>query len=82
MRIERNGNAKTLVVTGASGDTTGFVGVKTGNMQVFQFENPAHDFPQIIKYTVTDNRLDAVISKADGKQAVQFPKKACDKASL
>jgi hypothetical protein len=39
---------------------------------VADFDNPAHDYPQIIHYQRYDNRLIATISRADGSDAITF----------
>jgi hypothetical protein len=36
------------------------------------FENPQHDYPQLVEYRRIGNQLIAVISKADGSDAFTF----------
>lgn len=39
---------------------------------IAQFENPAHDYPQLIEYRRERNRLTATISRADGSDPYTF----------
>ena len=77
MRIEIYGGSQILVVTGQDGTQTAFKRVETDNSSVFRFENPDHDFPQVITYEPTPGRLDAWISALDGSDQVKFEKAAC-----
>lgn len=48
-----------------------FVAIMSGENEM-AFENPAHDYPQRIKYWREGNKLKAEISLLDGSKAVQF----------
>jgi len=64
-----------LYVTGPNDDTIAFelVEAETGIV----FENPDHDYPQRIAYFPSPGRLDAEISLLDGRQKMDFKKRAC-----
>lgn len=77
MRVERGGEAEALVVTGQDNTTVRFTRVKVDDPMIFQFENLAHDFPQIISYHRQGQRLDAWISKSDLTNKIEFKKSGC-----
>ncbi|PHS38256.1 MAG: hypothetical protein COA91_08375 [Robiginitomaculum sp.] len=77
MRIENTDGMQMLIVLGADSTTVGFARAKTKDSREFRFENPAHDFPQIIRYQRADKQLNAVISKLDGSSEIRFDKTAC-----
>ncbi|MEO1474865.1 MAG: DUF6265 family protein [Pseudomonadota bacterium] len=78
MRIERvPGQRDALVVTGGRDDQTiRFTRDSVGNA-VFRFVNAAHDYPQVITYSVNNGRLDAEISMLDGSNVRRFAKQSC-----
>ena len=78
MRVERRpGKADVLVVTGQSDDTVRFERDMTRE-EVYRFVNAEHDFPQVITYRPSPERLDAEISALDGSNRVEFLKAACN----
>lgn len=74
MRIESDG---ALTVTGQDGTQTRFKATETDNETVFRFENPAHDYPQVIVYDRQGDALNAYMALADGSKRVEFNKRAC-----
>lgn len=76
MRIER-GDADVLVVTGQDNSETRFTRRKTDNPDEFRFENPTHDFPQVIVYQRNGDALNAYIDLMSGGQRVSFDKRVC-----
>lgn len=77
LRIERGGSEEVLVVVGQSGDMVRFGRVPHPDPMTFRFENPEHDYPQVITYVRRDDRLDAEIAYLDGTETRQFLKSAC-----
>ena len=41
------------------------------------FENAAHDYPQVVRYQRSGDRLEATISLNDGSRVATFSKRAC-----
>ncbi|MFT7287005.1 MAG: hypothetical protein ACI87W_001114 [Halieaceae bacterium] len=41
------------------------------------FENPAHDYPQLISYELNDSQLTAVISTTNGERKLLFKQQRC-----
>ncbi len=80
MRIETADEKSVLVVVGAKGDIVRFPRETTQEKETYRFVNADHDYPQVITYTPSAGRLDAVISLLDGSEAFPFKKRACDKA--
>lgn len=81
MRVERSGEVETLVVSGQDGSTVRFDRKLTDDPSEYRFENPDHDFPQVITYQRDGNRLNAWISNLDNSNRINFPKTACRDAS-
>lgn len=42
------------------------------------FENPSHDYPQVIAYSLEGDELWASISDAEGKKKITFKKQRCN----
>lgn len=76
-RLEVSGDKTTFVVIGDKGDIVRFEREDIGDPNVFKFVNAAHDFPQVITYRPTADRLDAEISKLDGSNVIPFLKVTC-----
>jgi len=68
MRIERGADGSLTFYGSPKGAAA--VGFKAteGNANSITFVNPDHDYPQRIRYVVTDGGLDAEISLADGSK--------------
>lgn len=79
MRIEIKDGQETYIVSAADGASVSFERRDTGDPSEYEYVNPHHDFPQVITYTVSDGRLDAVINVMDGSNPVAFKKQACAK---
>ena len=77
MRIERGGEAEKLVVTGQDNSEARFTRQMTDNEAEYRFENPDHDYPQIIVYERNGDELNAYIDLMDGGQKVSFDKSTC-----
>lgn len=43
------------------------------------FENAGHDYPQVIRYERSGDRLEATISLSDGSRTATFRKRLCEK---
>ena len=72
MRIVREADGK-LAFWAISGDQkpVRFAAVRSDQKEVV-FENPAHDYPQRVRYWRTDRKLNAQISLLDGSKVVDF----------
>ena len=72
MRIVREADGK-LAFWAISGDQkpVRFAAVRSDQKEVV-FENPAHDYPQRIRYWRMDRKLNAQISLLDGSKVVDF----------
>ncbi len=77
MRIERGGESEVLVVTGQNNTETRFKGRGTSNPNEYRFENPSHDFPQVIVYQRNGDALNAYIDLMAGGKRVRFDKSLC-----
>ena len=77
MRIERGEESEVLVVTGQDNSETRFTRRTNEDMNEFRFENPAHDYPQVIVYKRNGDALNAYIALMDGTKKVTFDKSAC-----
>lgn len=77
MRIERNGETTVLVVTGQDNSETRFMRNYIDNPNEFRFENPDHDYPQVIVYQRNGDALNAYIDLIDGGKKVRFNKSKC-----
>ena len=66
MRIERGGEDEVLAVTGQDNRETRFTRRIANNPDVFRFENPEHDYPQVIVYQRKGDELSAYIDLMDG----------------
>lgn len=77
MRVERSGDAEVLVVTGQDNSQTRFTRRKIDNPDEYRFENPDHDFPQVIVYQRNGDALNAYIDLMLGGQRVSFDKSLC-----
>lgn len=77
MRLERSTEKEVLVVTGMDGATTSFTREEMGASETYRFVNAEHDYPQVIEYYPTHDRLDAAIMTLDGENRRGFKKKAC-----
>ncbi len=72
MRIEREADGN-VVFWAVAGDQKPIRFVaKRNDKQSITFENPAHDYPQRIRYWRAGNKLLAEISLIDGSKPVQF----------
>ena len=76
MRIE-SGKPEVLVVTGQNNSETRFTSRATDNANEFRFENPNHDYPQVIVYQRNGDELNAYIDLMAGGKKVRFDKRAC-----
>ena len=78
MRVERSKDPEMLVVTGQDNSETRFARrVGEDNSEEYRFENPKHDYPQVIVYKRNGDDLNAYISLMDGTKKVTFDKSAC-----
>lgn len=68
MRIERGPDGSVIFYGSPKGATP--VGFKAteGNSKSITFVNAAHDYPQRVRYVVTESGLDAEVSLADGSK--------------
>ena len=74
LRTEEGAMLEALV-KGENGDMPVSFGLKTHDENSLVFENPIHDFPQLIKYhKVSEERIEVEISGEDyeGKKVIQF----------
>lgn len=78
MRIERGAGPDVFVATGADGSTTRFPREVSNEPSEYRFANADHDYPQLIIYRKSSNRLDAEISLLDGSNRAEFLKAACE----
>jgi hypothetical protein len=68
MRIERGSDGSLTFYGSPKGATpVGFKATETGEKSI-TFVNPNHDYPQRVRYAVTDTGLDAEVSLADGSK--------------
>ncbi|MEP3891714.1 MAG: DUF6265 family protein [Hellea sp.] len=77
MYLNRSNEPEVLEVTGQDNSKTRFTRRKTDDAYEFRFENPDHDYPQVIMYTRSGDALNAYISLMDGTKRVNFDKKKC-----
>jgi len=81
MRIEvgqETDKAETFVVNHWKADApVHFTRETTEDSNVYRFVNADNDFPQVIIYKPTPERLDAEIMQLDGSNVVKFEKAAC-----
>lgn len=77
MRVERGGENEVLVVTGQDNSETRFMRRVGEDTKEYRFENPAHDYPQVIVYKQNGDDLNAYISLMDGTKKVSFDKSVC-----
>jgi len=77
MRIERGSESEVLVVTGQDNSETLFTRRNTDIANEYRFENPDHDFPQVIVYQRKGDALNAYIDLMAGGQRVSFDKRTC-----
>jgi len=77
MRIEVAGEGEVLVVTGQDNSETRFARNMGDDKSEYRFENPAHDYPQVIVYKRNRDALNAYIDLMDGSKKVSFDKTAC-----
>jgi len=77
MRIERSKDPETLVVTGQDGSETRFARRIGEAATEYRFENPDHDYPQVIVYKRNGDTLNAYIALMDGTKKVSFDKSTC-----
>jgi hypothetical protein len=72
MRIERGSDGRLSFFASPKGaPQTGFKAVKVSGEEVV-FENPAHDFPQRVRYWKTANGIAAEIARADGSNPIRY----------
>jgi Domain of unknown function (DUF6265) len=72
MRIERGADGHLSFFASPKGaPQTGFKAVKISAEEVV-FENPAHDYPQRVRYWKTTNGIAAEIAKADGSNPIRY----------
>ena len=76
MRIEQ-GDMEVLVVTGQDNSETRFIRLAGADPDEYRFENPAHDYPQLIVYKRNGDDLNAYIALMDGTKKVTFDKSVC-----
>ena len=68
MRIERGADgAVTFYGSPKGAAPVGFKAVEADGRSI-TFSNPSHDYPQRVRYTVTETGLDAEVSLADGSK--------------
>lgn len=79
MRIERSKGPEMLVVTGQDNSETRFMRRVGDDREEYRFENPDHDYPQVIVYKRNGDELNAYISLMDGGKKVTFDKSVCQK---
>ncbi|MDB2438935.1 DUF6265 family protein [Hellea sp.] len=77
MRIERGGDSEVLVVTGQDNSEARFTRRQTDDAAEYRFENPDHDYPQVIAYKRNGDALNAYIDLMDGSQKISFDKSLC-----
>ena len=76
LHISRQGNEITYVAAPMGQGSTAFKMTEKSANHV-RFENPEHDYPQVIEYRRTGENLDALISLSDGSNANSFSKSRC-----
>lgn len=76
MRIEQR-DMEVLVVTGQDNSETRFTRLAGADPDEYRFENPAHDYPQVIVYKRNGDALNAYIALMDGTKKVNFDKRTC-----
>lgn len=59
-----------IVLPGGANKTTFFC--RLNENEVVEFENPDHDYPQLIRYEKTSAGITATISRIDGSQSKSF----------
>lgn len=80
MRIEMIDGAPTFIAMPNGGAPVRFRAIPVEDRQIYglrpdgdaAFVNLAHDFPQLVTYTLSDGRLRAMISRIDGGDAIIF----------
>ncbi|WP_395645501.1 DUF6265 family protein [Terricaulis sp.] len=80
MRIEMIDGVPTFIAMPNGGAPVRFRAIPAEDTQIYgarpdgdaAFANPAHDFPQLVTYTLFDERLRAMISRIDGGDAIIF----------
>jgi len=77
MRVERNKDREILVVTGQDNSETRFTRLLVEDATEYRFENPDHDYPQVIVYKRNGDALNAYIDLMDGGKKVSFDKTRC-----
>jgi len=77
MRVERNKAPEILVVTGQDNGETRFTRRIGDDIAEYRFENPDHDYPQVIVYKRNGDALNAYIALMDGTKKVSFDKSTC-----
>ena len=77
MRIERGSESEVLVVTGQDNSKAKFTRRKIDNPNDYRFENPEHDYPQVIVYQRNGDVLNAYIDLMGGGKRVNFDKSIC-----
>jgi len=82
MRIERGVDTEVLVVTGQDNSETRFTRRKTDTPDEYRFENPTHDYPQVIVYQREGDALKAYIDLIAGGKRVSFDKRLCKRGLM
>ncbi len=77
MRIEGTGNEITFVASPNGTAPVRFVAVMQSE-QMITFQNPAHDYPQVITYARDKHKLIATISAMGGENPFEFVMQKCD----
>ena len=77
LQIRRSKDATVLTAYPGGSPSTAFqmVALESGYVR---FENPEHDFPQVIEYRWTASSLDARVSHLDNDKALEFRKIRCE----
>ncbi len=76
MRIETVGDREELVVVGQQGMSVRFVRTPS-EAGVRRYENPEHDYPQVIIYKPGPGRLNAYVAYLNGTGRTDFKKNRC-----
>ncbi len=77
LRIRREDDSTVLTAYpgGAPGTAFRLVTIEAGYAR---FENPEHDFPQVIEYRWTETTLDARVSTLENDEAFELAKTRCE----
>jgi len=77
MTIRRSGDGIWVFTAYPSGQAvTSFRATSLGEESA-EFRNPKHDYPQVVRYERSGERVDATISLSDGSRPTTFRKRVC-----